>query len=82
MLHQHQAVQEEVLAKRLQHLTSNEQTGLATFVNRLYQRYGTNLLRVILFGSKARGDFDEQSDLDVLVVVSIPDNNYWQDWTL
>lgn len=80
MLHQHQAVQEEGLAKRLPHLTPNEQTGLGTFVNRLYQRYGTNLLRVILFGSKARGDFDAQSDLDVLVVVSLPDNNYWQDW--
>ena len=80
MLHQHQAVQEEGLAKRLPHLTPYEQTGLATFINRLYQRYGTNLLRVILFGSKARGDFDAQSDLDVLVVVSLPDNNYWQDW--
>jgi predicted nucleotidyltransferase len=35
---------------------------------------------VILFGSKARGDFDDQSDLDVLVVVRMSGDDYWQHW--
>ncbi len=80
MLHQPQAVQEETLAKRVPHLTPNERTGLATFVNRLYQCYKTHLLEVVLFGSKARRDFDEESDLDVLVVVHMSDNHYWEYW--
>jgi hypothetical protein len=42
MLHQPQAVQEEMLARRVPHLTPNERTGLATFVNRLYQCYETH----------------------------------------
>ena len=80
MLHQPQVVQEETLARRVPHLTPNERTGLAVFVDRLYQCYETNLLQVVLFGSKARRDFDEESDLDVLVVVHMSDNHYWKYW--
>jgi len=62
----------------LAHLMENERRALAELVDRLRQRYGDDLLRVVLFGSKARGDFDEESDLDVLVVVRIPDEVYLQ----
>jgi predicted nucleotidyltransferase len=46
----------------------------------LRRHYGDDLLRVVLFGSKARGDFDDESDLDLLVVVRFPDEDYWQHW--
>lgn len=62
------------------HLTPNERAALVTLVDRLHQRYGEDLLRVVLFGSKARGDFDEESDLDLLIVVRMPDDNYWRHW--
>jgi len=78
--HMPQTVSGETLAQCLSHLTPNERAGLAAFINRLHQDYGANLLRVILFGSKARGDFDEQSDLDVVVVVSMSGEDYWQHW--
>jgi uncharacterized protein len=80
MHHMPQMVSGETLAQCLSHLTSNERDGLAAFINRLHQVYGADLLRVILFGSKARGDFDDQSDIDVLVVVRVSDENYWQHW--
>ena len=50
-------------------LTPDEQAGVESFVAHLRQRYGDELLRVVLFGSKARGDSDAESDLDVLVVL-------------
>jgi predicted nucleotidyltransferase len=75
-----QTVSGETLTQCLSHLTPNERAGLAAFMHRLHQDYGANLLRVILFGSKARGDFDDQSDLDVLVVVRMSGEDYWQHW--
>lgn len=32
-----------------------------------------------LFGSKARGDFDEESDIDVLVVIKDKNGHIWDD---
>jgi predicted nucleotidyltransferase len=62
-------------------LQPNERAGLAAFVERLRQRYGDDLLRVVLFGSKARGDSDNESDLDLLVVVRMADGRYRQYWS-
>lgn len=41
--------------------------------------FGDKLQEIILFGSYARGDFDEESDIDLIVLVDMPDvelNNY------
>ncbi|MCP1381511.1 nucleotidyltransferase domain-containing protein [Runella salmonicolor] len=35
----------------------------------LFQLYGNNLASLILFGSHARGDFDEESDIDFAIVL-------------
>ena len=60
----------------------NEKAGLTALVRELRAHYGSDLLRVVLFGSKARGDFDEESDLDLLVVVRMgngDDRQYWNE---
>jgi predicted nucleotidyltransferase len=75
-----QAAPANKIAERLSHLTPNERAALAALVDRLRQRYGDDLLRVVLFGSKARGDFDDESDLDLLIVVRMRDGNYRQYW--
>jgi predicted nucleotidyltransferase len=53
----------------LGHLTSREKAALSDFVARLREKYADEIVLVVLFGSKVRGDFDEESDLDVLVVI-------------
>jgi hypothetical protein len=50
-------------------LTPNERTALQAFVAALREHYDGQVLSVRLFGSKARGDFDADSDLDVMVLV-------------
>ncbi len=35
----------------------------------LFQLYGNNLASLILFGSYARGDFNEESDMDFAIVL-------------
>jgi len=54
-------------------LTPNERAALQAFVAALRERYDGQILSVRLFGSKARGDFEPDSDLDVMVLVSDDD---------
>ncbi len=42
------------------------------FKEALYGIYGANLYKLYLFGSYARGDFHEDSDVDFLVVLKDP----------
>jgi len=55
--------------ERLLNLTASEQAALDSYLANLCRQYGDKLVRVALFGSKARGDSDIESDLDVLVVL-------------
>lgn len=68
------------LRERLQHLKPNEWAGLMALIDRLQQRYGEDLRRVELFGSKARGTFDEESDLDILIVLRMRRGRYRAYW--
>jgi predicted nucleotidyltransferase len=48
------------------------QSALVRFVPRLRQLYGIRLVDLVLFGSRARGDHDDDSDVDVCVVLRAP----------
>ncbi|MGD9047480.1 MAG: nucleotidyltransferase domain-containing protein [Anaerolineae bacterium] len=50
-------------------LTVKEHRALDAYLNRLRERFPGEILQVILFGSKARGDSQPSSDIDVLTVV-------------
>jgi predicted nucleotidyltransferase len=58
-------------APSLSHLTSNEWTAVAEYVDRIQRRFPNRVLAVMLFGSKARGDADTESDIDLLVLVDV-----------
>ena len=50
-------------------LMKNESEAIEAAIRMLKSEYSVS--KVILFGSKARGDHDEHSDIDLLVVTSI-----------
>jgi len=52
------------------YLVAEEREVLARFLTRLESECGDGIRRVILYGSKARGDADEESDTDLLIVVA------------
>jgi hypothetical protein len=37
--------------------------------NRMESQLGDRLVRIVLFGSRARGDFDVESDIDIAIIV-------------
>ncbi len=51
-------------------------TILADLHGRLKRIYGDRLVRLILFGSQARGDAGSESDIDMLVVLDGPVRPY------
>lgn len=50
-------------------LNSIEKNAIDKLTSQLRKLYGENLSRVILYGSKARGDATDASDIDILVVL-------------
>lgn len=48
---------------------SSADRAMLTRFKRMLEAYGVELCTLTLFGSRARGDADEDSDFDVLVVV-------------
>jgi len=62
-----------VNASLSQRLSPNERQAVASFVVQLRQHHPGRILQTILFGSKARGDSQPWSDIDILVVVDSED---------
>ncbi len=57
-------------------LTSREETAVNTFLLHLQQQLGGVVQKTTLFGSKARGDSEADSDIDILILVDE------ENWTL
>jgi len=68
-----------VSEKRLRYLANRERAALDEFLTRLREQHGNEVVLVSLFGSKVRGDFDEESDIDVLLVVETRNSQLWED---
>lgn len=66
----------------LTQLKPQERVALADYLSRLRKRFGRHVRRVILFGSRARGEGDEESDVDVLVVLDDGDWRFHDDVAL
>ena len=43
--------------------------------NGLFEIFENKLKKVILYGSYARGDFENESDIDIIALVEMTDNN-------
>lgn len=50
-------------------LMPNEQAAIKAYISQIQEQYSNRIETVILFGSKARGDADAESDIDLLVKV-------------
>lgn len=59
----------EFLTHRTQVADEEREKILGAFVEELKKLYGEDLKKVILYGSYARGDFREYSDIDIMILL-------------
>ena len=55
------------------HLSEQETAALQAYVCALQARFASQLVDVLLFGSKARGEAHSDSDVDLVVILDRPD---------
>ena len=48
------------------------------FAGSVKEIFGSNYNRMIIYGSYARGDFHEKSDIDIMILVDIPEDYIWR----
>jgi len=65
-----------VKARSLSHLTPNDRAAVMEYVTRIRSRFPDRILAVVLFGSKARGDADPESDIDLFVLIDAESNEF------
>jgi len=58
-----------VMKKGLHHLSRAEKKVVQSFVEELRNRLGNEIVKIILFGSKIRGDFSKGSDIDIFILL-------------
>jgi len=51
-------------------MKQNLNKAINAYLKLLKKHYGAKILKVILFGSVARGEFDKESDADILIVIA------------
>jgi predicted nucleotidyltransferase len=57
------------MKKGLQYLNKIERKAVNSFVKELREKLGNYILEIQLFGSKVRGDFEKDSDIDIFILV-------------
>ncbi|MEK7376204.1 MAG: nucleotidyltransferase domain-containing protein [Candidatus Margulisiibacteriota bacterium] len=57
------------------YLDNKEKSILGEFRRRIVLKFPNEVAKILIFGSKARGDADSESDIDILVVTRSDDRN-------
>ncbi|MBF0566242.1 MAG: nucleotidyltransferase domain-containing protein [Nitrospirae bacterium] len=55
---------------RLQFLMPSEKNAVLEFSRLIKERFGQMVKEIVLFGSRARGEDDKESDIDILIVLA------------
>lgn len=67
-------VENSISIDSLEHLTGDEKKAVAEIRERVNGLVGSRLKGLYVFGSKARGDYDPESDVDLAILVDDLDN--------
>ena len=49
-----------------------------SFAESVKKLFGEKSCKIIVYGSYARGDFNDKSDVDIMVLVDVPEKDIWK----
>ncbi len=50
------------------------------FINGVYEILGDRVKKIILYGSYARGDYNEGSDIDIMILTDLKENEMYENF--
>ena len=59
-------------------MQENLKLALQEFVSQAEKIYTGHVKQIILYGSYARGDYREDSDVDIMILVDLPQESLWE----
>lgn len=59
-------------------MIANAASAINRFAGSVKELFGNSYCRMIIYGSYARGDFHEKSDIDIMILVDIPEEDIWR----
>ena len=62
----------------MKEIPNNINSILIKFVDGINKMLGTRVKKIILFGSYARGDYNEKSDIDIMILTDLTDKELIQ----
>lgn len=62
-------------------IPNNINTALNKLTKGVQEIFGERAKKVILYGSYARGDFNKHSDIDIMILTDIPEEEMYKYWS-
>ena len=66
-------------SSRIPWLTAAERTALEDYLQKVEGRYASRIQRIVLFGSRVRGEGNEDSDIDLAIILKKEDRHLFRE---
>jgi len=68
----------KLIGRDVRAMQEDLQRAIHAFIERVQEIFGTYIRQIILYGSYARGDYHEDSDIDIMLLVDLQQEECWE----
>ncbi len=68
----------KIIGRGVRAMQDDLQRAIHAFIERAQEIFGNHVRQIILYGSYARGDYHEESDIDIMLLVDLQQEECWE----